>query len=610
MQHEYLIPSNIDGINKDYKNKVLLGHWCSTYDSKKKNFLKEKIIKHPWEKRKNFERDFEKIQQLYEFSLRNLSSILNKHLKTKYSIRFWRILLGTWLNAFVTMYYEKKLLIKKISNKKNLCILKYDYNPKYFIADDYNHFIKISSTDEWHYYFFLELIKEENETHKFKVKRKNHLIKKPNIVESQTKNSLIDYLSLSYSKIFGFLKRKQKVVFFNTYLGKKNFYLFFKNFNFFPAFFNVKVKSSPVSSKYRNCLIKEIKIKNNFKKNLLKKILFNLPKNCFEDFNLSNSYLEEFNLPKIPKTIFTANGFYGDSSKDSLKVRYVAECVERGTKLIIAQHGGNYGNFRKCFFYNHEISISDNFLSWGWEKKNNKKIKNIGVIINSYKKIYRSINDNKDKKKLLFVVVENRKFVKSLQSESNIEGRHYYYYKFCPNFIKKFNPELRKDLVVRTYDTNVIPGKPDFGWNLKGFLKNNFKNIKISGKREEFYPLVGTSKIVVCTIFSTVFFECLLANVPTILVLPFSNEVFNKETKAYLKKLQDVKIYFKNYDEASIFLNKNWNKIDDWWKNEKTQRNKGYFLDKYCKINMNLSSDIQNLIKKNRFLTFKSKKRI
>ena len=172
MRLNYLIPSNILNKELEYKRKCFLGHWCSTYSQQKKDFIKGDVIQHRWRIRKNFVKDYNNIQEVYEITLMNLANILNGHFKKNYSIRFWRILIGTWLNSFVSIYYEKNFLINKIKNKKNLLFLKYNYNLSNFIAKDYSHFNKISTTDEWQYYFFLELIKEKENNIKLISKKK------------------------------------------------------------------------------------------------------------------------------------------------------------------------------------------------------------------------------------------------------------------------------------------------------------------------------------------------------------------------------------------------------------------------------------------------------
>ena len=67
----------------------------------------------------------------------------------------------------------------------------------------------------------------------------------------------------------------------------------------------------------------------------------------------------------------------------SHNTRYIAECVSKGTKLIIIQHGGRYGSLKNLAHEEHEIEVSDYFLSW--YKKN--KVRNLDENKGSIKSI-------------------------------------------------------------------------------------------------------------------------------------------------------------------------------------------------------------------------------
>ena len=223
MQNNYLVPSLLN--NKTFKkqNHIMLGHWCATYQPEKKKLIKYKILDHPWKNQKRFEKDFIKIQIIYENILSKVQLILNNHFGINNSNRFWRILIGPWINSFVTIYFEKVILLKKIKKKKKINIYKYKKN--LFIASDFENFLNMTLTDEWNYYFFLELIKESNIKNKFLIRKRNSFIKKPPKILRAKKKIFFSYLSKIYNFLFGFLKKKQKVVFFNTYLGRyRNFF--------------------------------------------------------------------------------------------------------------------------------------------------------------------------------------------------------------------------------------------------------------------------------------------------------------------------------------------------------------------------------------------------
>ena len=59
---------------------------------------------------------------------------------------------------------------------------------------------------------------------------------------------------------------------------------------------------------------------------------------------------------------------------------YTAKEVENNARLIIAQHGGNYGMSLFLDDEDYERSLSDYFMSWGWKYKDSKDIIPFGSL--------------------------------------------------------------------------------------------------------------------------------------------------------------------------------------------------------------------------------------
>ena len=100
---------------KPKKNFKFLNYGCLNLskDISKKDVLKD----HPWDNRKRYYQDSIKIEKIYLYTLREISNNLNEHHKIKKNLRYWKILLGPWLNSFITAYYEKNLEIDQLLKK-------------------------------------------------------------------------------------------------------------------------------------------------------------------------------------------------------------------------------------------------------------------------------------------------------------------------------------------------------------------------------------------------------------------------------------------------------------------------------------------------------------
>ena len=330
----------------------------------------------------------------------------------------------------------------------------------------------------------------------------------------------------------------------------------------------------------RKSLCKNYEKKNDLHSNMLKFLFLNIPTDFLENFqNIGNNILKS-KVAKKPKTIFTANGVYGSS----VEARYIAECVSKGAKLIVAQHGGRYENIKNFFHIDYEVDISDYFISWGKKKDNKKKIKNLGIIkpIKSFK--------NKIENKILFLLMAKGRYLRTVDSEINIQRLYDYYNGICPKFYNSLEKNLKNKLTFRSSANNY--------WNEKKFFekKCKFSNIDFKRHKSDFFKEAQKSKIVVCSYLSTTFLELMSANIPTILFTPFSHAGYNSETLKAFKKMEKSHIYFKNYEIAAKFINENWSNIDDWWSNEKTQKSRKYFLNNFAYKNRKLITDIQKLI--------------
>ena len=574
-----LIPSKIKDYSQFGKVRLNLGAWCNIYDGKEKT-LNENIVKHPWKNSYQFERDYTKISKIYEKCLRNISVILNSYFGKNYSIRFWRILIGAYLNLIITKVYEKEKLIFETNKIGNLCVKKFKYKVKSFVTNNYSEFLKISEEDEWNYYIFLRLLEGTKNKKIETIKSSFNLKPKPRAKKKKS-NHLLSFVNFMSNN---------KIIFHNSRIDKYDkIYLGVKNFKFFGNYFPSFNSNSVINFKLRNFLFLKYSKEFNEHTNYIKLIIENLPLDFLEDFNAIGKKIKSIYLPDKPKIIYTSNLI----SQENVFVRYVSETLEKGTKLIYSQHGGNYGNLRKNWFEDHEIEVSDYYLTWGWKKKS-KKVKNYGKNIISKKIIRKKFDPSKHNKVTIITNSSSHKYIIQLQSfRYNMQSYYDFFYKHLPTIIDNLSSNIKTEIVLRDYGNG--------NWNLNRFLENkyNFISFKNEVNTKAYESCLNQSRINIVTIFSTVFFECMKANIPTILVLPhFNKRSFNSKTMNILNVLKKNRIFFEDPKSAALFVNKNWEKINIWWANKKTQNSIKLFNMHFNKDNEHFALKLQKLINK------------
>ena len=95
------------------ENDFILGEWCSQ-DSK------DKFMPYHWDNKNKMYADFKIIDDLYEELLVIFKEILNEHHKKNYSLKSWRVLIGTWLHTIIHTIYDRYSVIDFFYKRESL----------------------------------------------------------------------------------------------------------------------------------------------------------------------------------------------------------------------------------------------------------------------------------------------------------------------------------------------------------------------------------------------------------------------------------------------------------------------------------------------------------
>ena len=221
-----------------------------------------------------------------------------------------------------------------------------------FVPQNLNGFIKNSITDRWNHFIFSLIL---NENKDIKINKINE-IKKNNIhvnINNKLKNNLI--------KKFNFFGKKNKHVNYRTYLPINKYIALELKFFQIPQIFRF---TEELFFNFDNRLRKfKLKLEGNnrFEKTFIKNLNKQIPISYLENFSQNRKQIFSMNLNMEPKSIFTSNGHLGND----LFNLYTAECMLRGSKIFIGQHGGHIGIGKFDLEEEHERHISDYNLSMG-----------------------------------------------------------------------------------------------------------------------------------------------------------------------------------------------------------------------------------------------------
>ena len=138
-----------------------LGEWCKVYDQRHLwSKMDCQVLPYHWDDRKKMHQDYQYLDGVYEHYLLALSQKLNEIHSTNHSLRYWRIIIGPWLNLFVGIIFDKYLSVQTAKNSglvTNTWVSAFKYTD--FLAKDTIDFRSRSSGDDWNHFIYCQIIK-------------------------------------------------------------------------------------------------------------------------------------------------------------------------------------------------------------------------------------------------------------------------------------------------------------------------------------------------------------------------------------------------------------------------------------------------------------------
>ena len=569
---------------------LLAGEWCKIYQDN--NITKEfqhKIAEYHWDDRDKYFKNSIYLREIQAQALIVLTNALNEYHVVKHPTRFWQILIGPWLHKFIHIIFDKYETLSKINQRykiNNSSVL--NLKSKNFIPPDTEIFATFMRNDLWHHFIFSKiLVNFFNIKHsliKFdKINNKSNTI----FTNSQTKKSLTynflnecDHFS---KKIFN--SKNHDYFIKNSYLSiqdeiKLNFFL---NKSLTLNFFTPKNKCYIENLNRDHFLGNLDKFDDRFFKVLLFMIREQLPLIFLECFSELNSCLEKLKWPHNPKKIFTANSYEFD---EYFKL-YSAKNIIKGSKLIIGQHGGFFGMGKWNLPEEHQINVSDSFISWGWKTKN-KKVKE-GFV---FTKKPHNFLGYKGNNKAIFITHPVERYTCKTQAWPAGASQSYKFINEHIEFFKNLPKKIQKKFVFR-----ILKKTDDLmRTNYIDRIKDTFLDIAIDYGDVKLSKSLNDCKLACIAYNSTIYLQTLSMNFPTVIFWNESNFELNESTKECFDKLKLAGIFHTNPISASNHINSIWSNIDSWWESAKVQDARKFFCNKYAKIKNNNNQELKKLI--------------
>jgi putative transferase (TIGR04331 family) len=551
---------------KDKNEPVLfLGEWCKRYSRKHIwQVMDYEVATYHWDDRNQLKENSFYLQEVYEVILRELSEYLNIIHGTKHNLRYWRIIIGPWLSIFIPILFDRWVMLDKAINENEIktCHILVNKN-KTTYAEDYSQAVKFFAEDKWNEevysqllnIFFSKNISIERVLIKFSTKKDNIGIPTKNI-----KKEIINIIG-KFNKLF---PRDDEYFFKSTYLYLLTDLQLQLKLKQIPRIW----KSIPTPTAKPNEKIRqwrwESKNTIDFFTIVRRLIPLHIPMAYLEGYKGMIECANSSPWPQQPKAIFTSNDHL---SNDMFKI-WAAKKIEKGVPLVIGQHGGHYGMTPYSFHENHEITIADKWLSWGWSDENNNQIQPVGNLI----ALGHSVQHD-PKGQALMVEMSIPRYSYHMYA-APIAGQWLSYFEDQCSFINALPKELSMQLRVRLHQN-------DYGWDQKERWNDRLPDLQFDSGQESIVSLIKKSRLYISTYNATTYLESLVWNVPTIIFWNPSHWELNKDADCYIGLLKSVGIFHDTPEGAAKQMIKVWEDIPTWWGSKEVQNARQKFCQYY-----------------------------
>jgi putative transferase (TIGR04331 family) len=157
----FLVTSSYKHSWPDSGKIIFAGEWCKTFhDFDSYKDLSHTTIKHHWSDRKTLHNDLKMLEFVYEKYLDIISKELNKIHEVNKSTRYWRMIVGPWLQDFIELifdYYQVILQIDRADIVDDTVVVKTQWQDQ--IPQDISTFQELYSKDWYTHFLFAEIIK-------------------------------------------------------------------------------------------------------------------------------------------------------------------------------------------------------------------------------------------------------------------------------------------------------------------------------------------------------------------------------------------------------------------------------------------------------------------
>lgn len=548
---------------------LFLGEWCRRYDRKHVWESMDAIVARPFgvEPRKKWE-DVEHVQSIAARILPQVSAALNGFHQTRYSERYWNIVLGHWLQRYVAVAFNRYHVLEQAIADYRISGSVIVESPDSELASaDSAGFITACDSDRWNHAFYASLLKYrgdlELEVARFPIPEPG--VQEDSGVKRVVSSSRIKRITRAALGFAGrLLSRSSDAFIMSSYLPPREELKLHAALWQAPQLWgNVAVPSKISRVANRDTLEIDCTAFTGFERYVRWQLPDVIPVCYVEGYAAMVELAEAQPWPAKPKFIFTSNSF---DVEECFKLR-TASRVEQGIPYFTGQHGNNYGTLRGSQNW-PERATADRFISWGWD--DGKKV--VPAFIFKTAATRPRKFDPAGGLLLIELYLQHRVGPGDVDFEFGLYQEEQF------QFVESLPDEIQGEVTVRLHSAHEKTN-----WFDEQRWRDRNPQIRIEPGQAPIENLIAGSRLLVHSYDSTGLLESLSLNIPSIAFWRGGFAHVLPEAKPFYEQLMQAGVIFGTPGEAAAHVSRNWNDIGAWWQSPSVQRARESFCDRYAR---------------------------
>ena len=549
---------------------LFLGKWCCPISRQDQwRATDVEFVPYHWDDRGKYCADYQYLESVYEQILECCRSALNAFHGSSFSLRYWRILIGPWLYQFLHMLYDRWSMIRVATRL-------YDIEDTYIVQYPEARMIPadLRSLDPdsvaWNHYICGEIIKYLGTIRWHPVAPVSEAMLQDAPTLGRGTTGWAKVAGRNISRLLEKFTREDEALLIATYLPRWAEARLQLSLGQIPKAWAVPQfpKVAPSSVCRAKFIVSDV-TRDEFVKCACSILSRQIPTVFLEGYGQLTEAADNLPWPKKPKVIFTSNLYQFNEMFQA----WAAAKTEQGRPLVIGQHGGFFGVGKWVAGEEHQVKISDRFLTWGWKDERPQTYPAVALTnIGKSQPVF----DLRGALLMVSVPIRLMSFKSSSwpiganQSEEFINGQL--------QLARHLDERIRRHVIFR------IHAKLDqkMGSFYSDRWRADFPEVKIDDSTSPIEERIRDSRLFVYTYNSTGFLESLGRNIPTIVFWSQRHFELRESAQPYFKKLKDVGIFHDTPQSAAAHIQAIWDDVAQWWQQPKVQEARRQFCEQYA----------------------------